>query len=83
MAPVVPAEVRVSIPQRKAFDAAAGAGRSVRQSELGAKDDTEAGMRVASLPSRCSPTAPKEEEQSRSGGGDQFQPGVQAARGSK
>lgn len=82
LAPVVPAQVRVRIPWTKAFHEAAGAGRSVRQNKLGTEDDTEAGMRVAPLPCRCSPTAPKE-EQSRSGGGEQVQLGVRAARRSK
>lgn len=83
LAPVVPAQVRVRIPWTKAFHEAAGAGRSVRQNKLGTEDDTEAGMRVAPLPCRCSPSAPKEEEQSRSGGGEQVQLGVRASRRSK
>lgn len=43
------------------------------QGELRAEGDSKAGMAVASLPHRSSPTAPKQEEQSRSGGGYELQ----------
>lgn len=47
------------------------------QGELGAEGDSKAGTAVASLPRRNSPTAPKQEEQSRSGGGYEFELRVQ------
>lgn len=50
-----------------------------QQGELGAKGDSKAGVAVASLPKRSSPTAPKQEEQSRSGGGYECQLRVQTA----
>ena len=50
-----------------------------QRGKLGAEGDSKAGMAVASLPSRSSPTAPEQEEQSRSGGGYKFQLRVRIA----